>query len=89
MITTGCKHPETIVEEVLNRSYRGWRITLEMDDWWYAWSPNYDASWEGEEDGWVDNGEKVSGRTLEEVYVAIDDWFEENQPPIDPLNTAK
>lgn len=57
--------------------YRGWTIS-----WGYgrytAMSPNYDASWEGEEDGWVSNGQCVEARTREAVCAEIDAWFEEN-----------
>ena len=45
-----------------------------------AMSPNYDASWEGEEDGWVSNGQCVEARTLEGVCAEIDTWLEENEP---------
>ena len=61
------------------RTYRGWSI----DPAYYGWQaigPNYDASWEGEEDGWVDNGEKAWGRTREECEAAVDEWFDEHQP---------
>lgn len=62
--------------------YRGW--TIHAPAWWpeiewTATSPNYDASYEGPEDGWVDNGEKASGRTREELIAEIDAWFEENE----------
>jgi hypothetical protein len=59
--------------------YRGWAIS-----WGYgrytAISPNYDASWEGDEDGWVSNGQCVEARTLEGVHAEIDTWLEENEP---------
>jgi hypothetical protein len=61
-------------------TYRGWKVY--QGRWpepaWLAYSPDYDASWEGEEDGWRDNGEKAEGRTWDEVTAAIDEWFEEN-----------
>jgi hypothetical protein len=53
-------------------SYRGWAITWNYG-YYTAISPNYDASWEGDEDGWVDNGEKCSERTLEDLYASIDE----------------
>jgi hypothetical protein len=34
---------------------------------WTATHENYDASWEGEEDGYVSNGLMCEGRTLEEL----------------------
>jgi hypothetical protein len=39
---------------------------------WACTHRNYDASWEGEEDGYVDNGLKAEGRTLEELCEDID-----------------
>lgn len=58
-------------------SHRGWSIT-----WGYGYftatSPNYDASYEGPEDGWVDNGERVSARTREGVIEEIDAWIAEH-----------
>jgi hypothetical protein len=61
-------------------TYRGWEIS--QGKWpepaWMAISPNYDASWEGEEDGWVDNGEKADAPTREALIDEIDDWFERN-----------
>ena len=63
-------------------TYRGWEIYRgrwpEPD--WYAIGPNYDASWEGEEDGWVDNGQKADAPTREALIEEIDIWFEENEP---------
>lgn len=64
-------------------TYRGWTIsydpppipTREFD--WCATGPNYDASYEGAEDGWVDNGEKVNAATREALIAEIDAWFEE------------
>lgn len=35
--------------------------------YWSAIHQNYDAEYAGEEDGWVDNGLRCSGRTLEEL----------------------
>lgn len=58
--------------------YRGWLIGLEPDNQWHATSPNYDASYEGPEDGWVDNGEKVEAATLKDVCDEIDFWIEEH-----------
>lgn len=34
---------------------------------WTCTHINYDASYEGEEDGWVDNGLMCEGRTLEDL----------------------
>ena len=65
-------------------NYRGWTISYDpppipiRDFDWQATGPNYDASYEGPEDGWVDNGEKAEARTRELLLVEIDNWFEEN-----------
>jgi hypothetical protein len=60
--------------------YRGWKIS--RGGWpepaWSATSPNYDASYEGPEDGWVDNGEKADATTREALLIEIDAWFDEN-----------
>jgi len=57
--------------------YRGWSISFEYG-YFNATGPNYDASYEGPEDGWVSNGEQVSARTRDDVIEMIDDWIEEN-----------
>jgi hypothetical protein len=54
-------------------TYRGWSISWEYGSW-EAISDNYDASWEGEEDGWVDNGERVWGNTLTDLIIEIDEY---------------
>lgn len=61
--------------------HRGWDIYRGRwpEPEWSAVSPNYDASYEGPEDGWVDNGETVSAATREELIAEIDAWFEENE----------
>lgn len=58
-------------------TYRGWSITWDYGQF-TAVSPDYDASYEGEEDGWVDNGQRVFGRTYDEVCAEVDEWFAEN-----------
>lgn len=58
--------------------YRGWSITFEYGNF-YAFGPNYEASWEGEESGWVGNSETACARTRDGVIAEIDTWFEENQ----------
>lgn len=63
--------------------YRGWSISYSMKPIpirgfdWEATHPDYDASWEGEEDGWVDNGLKASAATYEELCEQIDELQEE------------
>ena len=60
--------------------YKGWQIYFDMppipcrDYDWSATGPNYDASYEGEEDGWVSSGGHVHAATYEELLMAIDDW---------------
>lgn len=44
---------------------------------WTATHENHDASWEGEEDGWVGNGLMCDGRTLEELADEIEAKEEE------------
>ena len=60
-------------------TYRGWHIARGRwpEPSWVAYSPNYDASYEGPEDGWVDNGEKADAETRDELMVEIDNWFAE------------
>ncbi|EJL33239.1 hypothetical protein PMI01_02201 [Caulobacter sp. AP07] len=60
-------------------TYRGWTISLEPDGQWHAFSANYDASYEGPEDGWVDNGEKVSGSTIKDACDEIDAFIESTE----------
>jgi hypothetical protein len=68
----------------MTETYRGWTISYDpppipiRDFDWRATGPNYDASYEGPEDGWVDNGEKAEARTRELLLIEIDNWFEEN-----------
>ena len=59
-------------------TYRGWSISQGPDDYFYGTGPNYEASYEGPEDGWVDNGERCSGRTWEDLRGEIDEWIEEH-----------
>jgi hypothetical protein len=58
-------------------THRGWEI-----GWNYgrftATGPNYDASWEGEEDGWVASGGSVEARTREDLIAEIDAYIEEH-----------
>jgi hypothetical protein len=73
----------------MNDTYRGWTIRhdpppIQVRSFdWTAYGPGYDASYEGEEDGFVDNGEKASGATREEVIGEIDAWFENNPGAIE------
>lgn len=60
--------------------HRGWTITRGRwpEPAWSATGPNYDASYEGPEDGWVDNGEKASASTRDALLAEIDAWFDEH-----------
>lgn len=58
-------------------TYRGWDISWDYGQF-CATGPDYDASYEGPEDGWVDNGHRVWARTREDLIEEIDAWFEEN-----------
>lgn len=65
-------------------TYRGWSIEQGPDDQFYATGPDYDTSWEGEEDGWVSNGQQVSAPTGDALREEIDAWLEENGPAASP-----
>lgn len=64
-------------------TYRGWTISYDPPPIpirsfdWCGTGPNFDASWEGEEDGYVSNGEQVMAGTRAELIEEIDAWFEE------------
>jgi hypothetical protein len=63
---------------VTQDSHRGWSIhRCEWTNGWYAIGPNYDASYEGPEDGWVDNGEKADAATRAALIEEIDAKLEE------------
>lgn len=70
-----------VSEAVIPSTYRGWEVRRgrwpEPD--WMAVHPNYDASWEGEEDGWVDNGLKADAATYEALCEEIDIIEEERE----------
>lgn len=74
---SGCKCAKPHEPAMKDGRYRGWSI-----DWDYgrftATGPNYDASWEGEEDGWVASGGSVEERTREGLIAEIDAWIEEH-----------
>ena len=62
-------------------SYKGWKISFDMppipcrDFDWQATAPDYDASWEGEEDGWVSSGGHVTAATYEQLLQEIEDYI--------------
>lgn len=62
-------------------TYRKWAITFDYG--WCATHPDFDASWEGEEDGWVGNGLHLTGfqtrdDLIEEIDAMQDEWEEIN-----------
>jgi len=56
----------------MSMTYREWAVSFDYG-YWNATGPDYDASWEGEEDGYVDNGQKAQARTLEDLHAEIDE----------------
>lgn len=75
--------PEGVVKLDFGYSYRGWTFHYDpppipiRDFDWQAVHPNYDASWEGEEYGWIDNGLKCEARSIELLCREIDEKEEE------------
>lgn len=65
-----------VSELVAPREYRGWSISWDYG-YFTATGPNYDASYEGPEDGLVDNGETCSARTWPDLKEEIDAHIEE------------
>jgi hypothetical protein len=61
----------------MSDSYRGWLIFWDYGQF-TATGPNYGASYEGPEIGWVENGEIVSARTREALLGEIDAWLKEH-----------
>lgn len=61
-------------------TYRGWTITRGRwpEPEWTGTGPGFDASYEGEEDGFVGNGQQAYAATREALITEIDEWFEEN-----------
>jgi hypothetical protein len=68
--------PDKVAKATVPKDYRGWSISWDYG-YFTATGPDYDASWEGEEDGWVDNGHIVSARTIEDLREEVDAWIEE------------
>ena len=73
-------HPEHL-------THRGWLMDFDLKPVpsrafdWSATHPNYDASYEGEEDGWIGSHEVLYAATQRELMAAIDEWiaFEEEE----------
>lgn len=51
--------------------YKGWVIEFEYG-WYTGVGPNFEGDYQGEEQGWVGNGEMVSARTIADVRIEID-----------------
>jgi hypothetical protein len=75
----GAPSPRATASIALPDTYRGW--TISRGRWpepaWSASSPNYDVSYEGPEEGWIDNGEKANASTRDALLSEIDAWFED------------
>lgn len=59
-------------------THRGWTVEENFLGIWEGTGPDFDASYEGEEDGWVGNGQAVFADTREICIQLIDDWIEEH-----------
>lgn len=60
--------------------HRGWSIEQGPDDHYYAFGPDYDADWQGEETGYVGNGQSACAPTYDALIEGIDAWFERQLP---------
>lgn len=62
----------------LPRTYRGWSIDINdlahASDYWQAVHKDYDASYEGPEDGWVASHDILYAATEKDLMVEIDCW---------------
>lgn len=67
--------PEKVAKAVTPKEYRGWSISWDYGEY-SATGPNYDASWEGPEDGWVDNGHRVFAHNLPDLYSEVDAFLD-------------
>jgi hypothetical protein len=56
-----------MTRDELMTNFRRWEHIKFEYGRWTATHENYDVSWEGYEDGWVDNGLICYGSTLEEL----------------------
>jgi hypothetical protein len=70
MSETPAERAQVHAEEAFRAAHPRWKLSFEYGDY-YAVHDNYDASWEGEEDGWVDNGLQTSARTIEDLELEI------------------
>ena len=64
-------------------TYRGWSVRYDpkpipyRDFDWEATHPDYEASYEGPEDGWVGNGLAVQAVSFDELKDRVDEAIEE------------
>jgi hypothetical protein len=65
-------------EDVKNGTYRGWKIGKNFVGQFEATHPDYDASYEGPEDGWVSNGLMTTASTMEGLRAEVDAICEEH-----------
>lgn len=59
--------------------------TIERSEWlpeWEATHRDYDASWEGEEDGWVSNGLHTSAKTIPDLLDEIEELELSREMPV-------
>lgn len=62
--------------ETVRTQFSDWNIQWDYGCY-RAYHKDYDASYEGEEDGFVDNGMKVEARTLEDLVSELESKEEE------------
>lgn len=69
----------------MEETYRDWEIRYSVyahtkEDTFVATSPDYNASYEGPEDGgWCVDGNRFTAATVEELKKMIDEHIEENE----------
>jgi hypothetical protein len=64
-------------ELVTPGTYRGWSVSFDYG-YWNATHPDFEADWQGEEDGWVGSHPTLSGRTRADMEAEVDAWIEEH-----------
>jgi len=70
---------ERRIAEIEASTHRDWIISAaRWPEPWVATGPNYDASYEGPEDGWVGSSCIVYAATHAEIIAEIDIWIEEH-----------
>lgn len=65
--------------------------TIQRSEWlpeWEATHADYDASWEGEEDGWVSNGLHVTAKTIPDLLDEIEELERSRDMPLTPREAA-